>query len=85
MPAAWSDDAPVLNLSTEKELQHLLDDVGLGLWEYDHDADRLTWNATLQSLIPGDFPAPGGACLADWYARIHPDDLPALAQAVHLA
>ncbi len=80
---AWFDGA--LNLFTEKELHRVLDDAGLGLWEYDPDADRLTWNATLQPLIPGEFPAPGEACLADWYASIHPDDLPAVAKAVRLA
>lgn len=66
----------------DSELTQLLDAIGLGLWEYDHSGDRISWNTTLHELIPGDFPAPGGSSLADWLGRMHPDDRPVVVQAV---
>ncbi len=66
----------------DSELRQLLDDVGLGLWEYDHRVDRLIWSPALRTLVGGDFPAPGGSRLADWLARVHPDDRPGIVEAV---
>ncbi|MDD5388834.1 MAG: PAS domain-containing protein [Gallionellaceae bacterium] len=70
---------------SDSELRQLLDAVGLGLWEYDHRADRLTWSLPLRAMIGGDFPSPGGASLADWLARVHPDERPGVSDALRRA
>jgi len=69
----------------DSELRQCLEAVGIGLWEYDHRADRLTWSPALRDLMGGDFPAPGGSSLAAWLARVHPDERSAVAEAVHKA
>ncbi len=66
----------------DSELRQLLDAVGLGLWEYDHRADRLTWGSTLHDLIGDDVLVSGGSGLADWLDRVHPDDRSAVAEAI---
>ncbi len=58
----------------DRELSQLLEAVGVGLWEYDIARDRLVYNDLIRAWVGGDFPAPEGASLADWFARIHPDD-----------
>jgi two-component system sensor histidine kinase/response regulator len=73
MPPAENDDI---------SLRRCLDDVGIGIWEYDHVQDRLTFSPGLMQWIGGDFPAAAGSGLADWMARIHPDDRARVAEAV---
>ncbi len=63
-----------LSIPSEVDLSQLLEDIGVGLWEYDHAHDRLHYGAVLRAWVGGDFPASEGSSLADWYARIHPDD-----------
>ena len=55
-------------------IEALLDRFGIGVWRYDHQADRITFSPDLTELVGGDFPAAAGAGLADWLGRIHPDD-----------
>ena len=48
---------------------------GIGIWELLPQQDRLMWNAPMFTLFGVD-PADFGGRLADWAARVHPDDLP---------
>lgn len=59
-----------------------LGELGVGLWQYDHLADRLTYSPGLTAMLGGDFPPPGGATLEQWLARLHPDDVPSMLAAV---
>ncbi|MBI5329375.1 MAG: response regulator [Betaproteobacteria bacterium] len=63
-------------------LAQVLDAIGIGLWEYDHAADRIRFSPALRETLGGDFPAPAGSGLAEWLARIHPEDLPRVEAAV---
>ncbi|MDO9227738.1 MAG: PAS domain S-box protein [Pseudomonadota bacterium] len=51
-----------------------LGEIGVGYWEYDIASDRLRYSELLRDWVGGDFPAPEGSRLADWFARIHPED-----------
>ncbi len=61
-------------VQTETDLSQLLEAIGVGLWEYDHARDRLHYDELLQGWVGGGFPASEGSSLADWFARIHPQD-----------
>jgi PAS domain S-box-containing protein len=63
-----------MNPLPNSQLGPLLDSLGVGLWEYDVALDRLTYSDTIRNWLGGDFPAPEGSGLADWLARVHPDD-----------
>ncbi|HRD66263.1 MAG TPA: PAS domain S-box protein [Candidatus Competibacter sp.] len=78
MKAAIDD----LHLRSRPDL--VLDTAGIGVWEYDHVADRIFWNPCLCALlgygmeqIPGD--------LATWLGLIHPDDLPGAQARIEVA
>jgi PAS domain S-box-containing protein len=61
----------------------MLDSLGIGEWQYDHDADRLSYSPLLVTLLGGDFPPAGGASLEQFFARIHPGDQTAVREAIH--
>ena len=67
------------------ELSQLLEMIGVGLWEYDHVRDRISFSELIRAWLGGDFPAPEGSGLADWFARIHPEDRPLAEAAVRAA
>jgi PAS domain S-box-containing protein len=69
----------------DEALPDLLEGLGVGLWEYDVAADRLFYSDLVRAWVGGDFPAPTGASLADWRARLHPDDLAKVDAAVRAA
>jgi PAS domain S-box-containing protein len=70
------------NLPDPGILGQLLDGFGIGVWEYRHDSDRIVFSPDLSTLVGGDFPAPEGSGMADWLARIHPDDRATMVAAV---
>lgn len=57
----------------EDRLKLAMEAAGLGVWEYEHQADRIVWNAELCALLERSAPP---ANLQDWLAMIHPDDIP---------
>jgi two-component system sensor histidine kinase/response regulator len=65
----------------ETHLQLALGIGGAGSWEYQHDLDHHIVSAGLLALL-GDTPANVPRTLADWAARIHPDDRHLLTAAV---
>ncbi|MEF8755116.1 MAG: PAS domain S-box protein [Accumulibacter sp.] len=61
----------------QASLDWVLDAAGIGVWEYDHGADRCAWNAHLCSLLGhGSDMIPGG--MQAWLDLIHADDRPAV-------
>ena len=57
---------------------------GLGIWEWDIDADRITWSDSIypmHGLQKGQF----GGHVADFAALVHPDDLAAVDAAIRHA
>ena len=68
-------------LRLEAHMQMALDAAGAGNWEYDHESDRYIFSEGTLRLI-GSSKASAPRTLADWSARIHPDDRPALNAAV---
>ncbi len=58
----------------DSTLTQALETIGLGIWEYDHRADRIQFSEALKELLGGDFPGPEGATMAEWFVRIHPED-----------
>ncbi|MCM8610663.1 PAS domain S-box protein [Accumulibacter sp.] len=61
----------------QSSLDWVLDAAGIGVWEYDHAADRCVWNAHLCSLMGhGREMVPAG--MQAWLDLIHPDDRPAV-------
>ena len=66
----------------ESELCRFVESTGVGYWEYDLVRDRLSFSPLLRDWLGGDFPAPEGSSLNDWFARIHPDDLDSAKAAV---
>jgi PAS domain S-box-containing protein len=67
------------------DLDQFLGSIGVGLWQYDLQSDRLTYSELLRGWLGGDFPPAEGASLADWFERIHPDDREAAKTAVRAA
>ena len=57
----------------ELRLKMAVDASGIGFWELDLVADQLAHDATLRRLLGLD-PAAGAFTLAQWLARVHPDD-----------
>lgn len=51
-----------------------LGEIGVGYWEYDIASDRLRYSELLRGWVGGNFPAPEGSPLAEWFARVHPED-----------
>jgi two-component sensor histidine kinase len=56
----------------------------LGSWEYEPETDMWRRNATVDAFF-GFGPGEGGALAAPFFARMHPDDLPAVMAAVREA
>jgi len=63
-----------MNHLPDLDWPRLLSDIGVGLWQYDRVADRLNFSEAIRDWLGGDFPAPGGSRLAEWLARVHPED-----------
>ncbi|MDS4021374.1 MAG: PAS domain S-box protein [Candidatus Competibacter sp.] len=59
----------------QSDLTEILDAADIGVWEYDHVADRVFWSPSLRALL-GYRIAPVPSSLAAWLDLIHPDDLP---------
>jgi len=72
--------ANIPNSAIHTTLLDFLEATDLGYWEYDHVRDRIEFSPLIRSWLGDDFPAEQGISLADWFARIHPEDRP-LAQA----
>ena len=75
--------------ASEARARLAVDGAGLGTWEYDFARSRFSWTARL-SEIDGDAPEPReDVPLAEWLARLHPDDVAlaeiALRDAAHSA
>ena len=68
-------------LRLETRLQQVLAMGATGSWEYAHDDDRFHCSNGLLALL-GTAPAAAPSCLADYLARIHPDDRALLIAAV---
>jgi len=66
-------------------LSQLLEATGVGYWEYDHLADRVSFSNKLRDWLGNDFPALAGSGLRDWFARIHPEDRASVEAAVRNA
>ena len=66
----------------KRELQGFLESIGVGYWEYDFAHDQLYYGPLLQGWLGGDFPPAEGTGLAQWFARIHPEDREMAQQAV---
>ena len=66
-------------------LSQLLEATGVGYWEYDHLADRVSFSNKLRDWLGNDFPALAGSGLRDWFARIHPEDRESVEAAVRNA
>ena len=62
-----------------------LDTLGIGTWQYDHPADRLTYSEALRAISGDGFPPPGGATLAQLLERIHGDDRSRMRAAIDAA
>ena len=69
---------------TREQLQDALDaGDGIGTWDWDVVADRVTANARFATLYGADpAKAAAGAPPADFFANIHPEDVPALQAAI---
>ena len=59
----------------QESLDWVLDASGVGVWEYDHVADRCVWNPYLRALLGYDIEQIPDA-LAAWLNLVHPDDRP---------
>ncbi|MFM8331401.1 MAG: PAS domain S-box protein [Candidatus Methylumidiphilus sp.] len=68
----------------ENRLQLVLEATGLGIWEYDHGRDRMTWSPALCALL-GYGLAQVPAHLDDWLALIHADDRPDVLRRIEAA
>ncbi|TCJ11878.1 PAS domain S-box protein [Parasulfuritortus cantonensis] len=64
--------------AADGQLRELLESVGIDVWEYDHAGDRLT----LRAGGPADPDLTLPEHLADWLARVHPDDRAGVASAL---
>jgi len=65
-------------LRLEAHLQLALAAAGAGSWEYQHGSDHHLFSDSLLALL-GWTPADAPRSLADWLARVHPDDAPGVA------
>lgn len=59
----------------EQQLQFALTAVGMGTWQWDVATDKVYWNAT-QAALFGFAQQPTSITADEFYAHIHPDDLP---------
>lgn len=59
----------------ESQLQMVLEATGLGIWEYDHRADRHGWSSSLLVLL-GYSAEPASSSMSAWLDMIHPGDSP---------
>lgn len=63
------------NLFPEDEQSlEMLANMGVGHWVYDHVADRIRFSQKLESLVGIEGLDRDGCPLADWQARMHPED-----------
>ena len=69
----------------QDRLDVILDATGVGTWEYDYAAGRLTRNAALWKLLGVDAPSGRDETLDAAFARVHPDDLPRLRTIIEAA
>jgi PAS domain S-box-containing protein len=77
-----TESARLTLTDADSELGQLLENIGIGLWEYDLALDRLRYSEQISAWLGGDFPPPEGATLNEWFARIHPSDLAGVVAAV---
>ncbi len=81
-PDPMTDSARLTLTDADTELRQVLENIGIGLWEYDFVFDRLRYSEQISIWLGGDFPPAEGATLNEWFARIHPSDLAAVVAAV---
>ncbi|HTO73599.1 MAG TPA: response regulator [Gemmatimonadales bacterium] len=63
--------------SSEQNLQLAMEAAGIGVWVVDLANNRVQWSQQLRGLF-GQFFEPEPLTLNDIFARVHPDDIPAL-------
>ncbi|BBL74827.1 PAS domain S-box protein [Methylomagnum ishizawai] len=68
----------------EHRLRLALETTGLGIWEYDHRADRHEWSPEALALLGGD-PAAAPRSLDDWLEWVHPADRPRVLDQIEVA
>jgi PAS domain S-box-containing protein len=74
---------------SEERLRVAMEAGGLGAWEVDTATGEARWDARMATILgdapEGNAPAPGGADLAGFEARIHPEDRPRVQAAFRAA
>ena len=71
--------------ASEAKARMAVGGAGLGTWEYDLARGRFSWSGRLSEIL-GDASEPrDDVALADWLARLHPDDVPAAEAAFRAA
>lgn len=68
---AWADEKT--QLVTRMQLAASAGDIGI--WEYDFDADKLSWDGAMHAIF-GTCPADFKGKFSDWSERVHLEDLP---------
>jgi signal transduction histidine kinase/HPt (histidine-containing phosphotransfer) domain-containing protein len=68
---------------TDRRLALVLQNAGVDLWDYDHQADCVTQNCPAAPLAQQPDSRP--PTIADWLRTVHPDDLPLVRKAFDLA
>ena len=68
---------------SEEQLRLALDGARLGTWSLNLATNRITWNSTTQELF--GFPPASQPDLNTWLTMVHPDDRPAMVEAVDRA
>jgi diguanylate cyclase (GGDEF)-like protein/PAS domain S-box-containing protein len=67
---AWADEKTQL----VTRMQLAASAGAIGVWEYDIDADKLSWDSTMHEIF-GTRPTDFKGHFADWSDRVHPEDL----------
>jgi two-component system sensor histidine kinase/response regulator len=69
---------------SDSRLRSALEAAGLGVFDYDYQADRFDWSLEAAALL-GFEPQAMPPRLADWLGLVHPEDLPAVQASVDAA
>ena len=76
-------DAPTLSpFADDARMLDYLRDFGVGYWQYDHGADRLSFSQNVEALVGAADLAPETFSLEGWLAHLHPEDRPLLREAL---
>jgi PAS domain S-box-containing protein len=75
-------DAEAARRASELRLQLAVEALGLASWDFDLAGGSLTWSESHYALFGCDPVRDGPPSMAMWRRRVHPDDLPRVAEAV---